>query len=439
MRSVNLAIALLGTMVFAISGCSSDVGEADLIWAMNVGGEGFVSIDGTEYVAEAYVTGGDIGRLETVKGSQDAPIYQSYRAGNVHIDYPVADGVYDLTLKFAEPDDIGGGERLFDAYAEDRIVIRALDIMASRDGKVRSALSVTIPNIDINDGVLNVRFEASVNEAVLNAVVLRRKGIVSKKGRLVWSDEFDVDGEPDLTKWSFNIWPARKVNDEDQAYTSRRKNVRIDDGRLIIEAHKEEFGNATYTSGRIHSAGKGDFLHGRFEVRARLPAGKGSWPAIWMLPSDPYRYSTTCEVGEDWQGSPTCDAWPNSGEIDIMEHVGYQMDHVHGTVHTKAYYWAEWEQRKGRFLANGVDQSFHVYALEWSPTDIRAFVDDTLYFVYTNENNGWQTWPFDQPFHLILNVAVGGMWGRSGGGIDDEIFPLRMEVDYVRVYELSGD
>ncbi len=206
------------------------------------------------------------------------------------------------------------------------------------------------------------------------------------------------------------------------------------DGVQVIEAKKEDFEGGSYTSGRVHSSGKGDFLYGRFEVRAKLPAGMGTWPAIWMLPSDPFKYATTCGEGKDWQGSSNCDAWPNSGEIDIMEHVGYQMDHVHGTVHTQAYYWAKWEQRKGRILVDGVDEDFHLYALEWTPDRIDIFVDDSLYFTYVNEKNGWETWPFDQPFHVILNVAIGGMWGRSGGGIDDDIFPVRMEVDYVRVY-----
>ena len=131
----------------------------------------------------------------------------------------------------------------------------------------------------------------------------------------------------------------------------------------------------------------------------------------------------------------TCDGWPNSGEIDIMEHVGYQMDHIHGTVHTKAYYWVMWEQRKGRILIDGVADGFHVYALEWSPERIDIFVDDAHYFTYMNEGRGWEEWPFDQPFHLILNIAVGGVWGRSGGPIDDSIFPQRMLVDYVRVYQ----
>lgn len=345
--------------------------------------------------------------------------------------------MYDITFHFAEPDEVSGGERVFDTLVEGEAVIRELDIMASRDGKIHSALTVTIPDVVIADGELNVRFEASHGEPVLSALVVRSKKPPRDDWELVWSDEFDATSL-DADKWSIEEWPARKVNDEDQTYTKRSKNIRLENGFLVLEAHKEELNNAAYTSGRIHSSGKGDFLYGRFEVRARLPAGKGSWPAIWMLPSNPYFYATTCEDGEDWQGSSSCDAWPNSGEIDIMEHVGYQMGHVHGTVHNEAYYWLKWEQRKGRILLHDVDTAFHVYALEWTPDRIDAYVDGTLYFTYMNENDGWRSWPYDQPFHLIMNVAVGGAWGRAGGGIDPSIFPLQMRVDWARVYRLQN-
>jgi len=414
-----------------------ETAKTDLIWAVNVGGPAYEGVDGIQYDAETSISGGSVGRMEMVKGSQDPFLYQSYREGDIEIAHPLPNGSYDVTLHFAEPANIAGGERVFGIVVEGKRVLENLDVMLFRDGKTISALTVTIPNASISDGELNVAFSQSVNEPILSALVVRSKNQARKNWQLVWNDEFDVDGAPDPSKWSANIWPARKVNDEDQAYTARPKNMRVENGLLILTAHKEDYDDANYTSGRIHSSGKGDFLHGRFEVRAKLPAGKGSWPAIWMLPSDPFRYATTCEAGEDWQGSSACNAWPNSGEIDIMEHVGYQMNHIHGTVHNEAYYWAKWEQRKGRIIVDGVADDFHVYALEWTPEEIRAYVDDTLYFVYINEKSGWESWPYDQPFHLILNVAVGGMWGRSGGGIDDDIFPLSMMVDYARVYQLA--
>ena len=411
--------------------------QTDLVWAINVGGPEYVGIDGTPYAAEESVSGGEVGTMENVKGSQDAFLYESYREGDIRVAHLIADGVYDVTFHFAEPEQFAARERVFDSLVEGRLVIDDLDVMLSRDGKVESALTVTVPNIEITDGELNIEFDASVAEPVLSALVVRSKNRPTPAWEMVWSDEFD--GETlDAGKWSPNIWPARKVNDEDQTYTPREKNLRVENGNLVIEAHKEDYEGANYTSGRVHSDGKGDFLYGRFEARAKLPRGKGTWAAIWMLPSDPFKYATTCEEGEDWQGSSTCNAWPNSGEIDIMEHVGYQMGHIHGTVHNEAYYWLKWEQRKGRILLDDVDTAFHVYALEWTPERIDVFVDDSHYFTYVNENTGWQVWPYDQPFHVILNLAVGGGWGRAGGGIDDTVFPQRMLVDYVRVYQRAA-
>ena len=410
---------------------------SDLVWAVNVGGPAYQGVDGTQYEAESSVQGGAVRNLEKIKGSQDEMLYKTFRQGDITVNRPIANGVYDLTFHFAEPEEIGNGERLFDTLAEGGVVIDDLDVMVSRDGKTKSALTVTAPNVEVTDGELSVEFVASEGEPVLSALTVRSKQRPQPAWSLVWSDEFDYEGAPDPEKWTIDEWPARKVNDEDQAYTARPENLRVSDGHLIIEALKEDYDGASYTSGRLHSQGKGDLLYGRVEARALLPRGKGTWAAIWMLPSDPFRYASNCEQGEDWQGSSTCDAWPNSGEIDILEHVGYQMGHVHGTVHSKAYYWVQWEQRKGRILQDDVDEAFHVYALEWTPDKIDIFVDDSLYFTYINEGTGWEAWPFDHPFHVILNIAVGGMWGRSGGGIDDSIFPQRMLVDYVRLYQAT--
>ncbi|MGB5689691.1 MAG: family 16 glycosylhydrolase [Woeseiaceae bacterium] len=421
-------------VLLVLVGCGPEPPATDLVWAVNVGGPAYIGADGTRYEADNGIQGGRVEQLKTVLGSQDAPLYFDFREGGIEIAREIDSGLYDITLHFAEPDEVSGGERVFDALIEGDVRIEGLDVMASRDGKIHSALTVTVPNVEVGDGELNIAFEATKGQPVLSALVVRSKKRPARAWRLVWSDEFDYQGPPDPERWEIDIWPARKVNDEDQAYTDREQNLRVTDGHLVIEAHLEDYDDAKYTSGRVHTAGKGDFLYGRFEVRALLPRGVGTWPAIWMLPSNPYRYATKCGEGEDWQGNPNCDAWPNSGEIDIMEHVGYQMGHVHGTVHNEAYYWAKWEQRKGRILLNDVDRKFHVYALEWTPERIDVFVDDTHYFSYVNEGTGWQAWPYDQPFHLILNLAVGGMWGRSGGGIDDDIFPQQMLVDYVRVY-----
>ncbi|OUS26407.1 glycoside hydrolase [Thalassotalea sp. 42_200_T64] len=319
--------------------------------------------------------------------------------------------------------------------AQGEVVIENLDVRQARDGKHHSALIRAATDINVNDGVLDIQLKAIAGKPILNAIVVRKKHVVANNWQLVWGDEFEQDGAPDTSKWNYDLWPAKKVNGEDQTYTSRAKNVRVENGKLILEAHKEQHAGAEYTSARLNSRGKGDFLYGRAEIRAKIPAGQGTWSAIWMLPSDPYKYSTSCAENEDWQGSETCDAWPNSGEIDIMEHVGFDMQNIHGTVHNKAYYWQNWQQRKSSIEGKNIDQQFHRYAVEWSPETITIFFDDSPYFFYSNEATGWKAWPFDHPYHVILNLAIGGMWGRAGGPIDDSIFPVKMEIDYVRVYE----
>jgi beta-glucanase (GH16 family) len=235
---------------------------------------------------------------------------------------------------------------------------------------------------------------------------------------LVWADEFDVDGAPDSTRWNYEVQDAGWVNDELQAYTMDSKNVRVEGGVLILEAHKESGEAPAYTSGRIHGSGKGDVLYGRVDVRAKLPAGVGSWPAIWMFPTWPWSYGD----------------WPDSGEIDIMEHVGHDLGVVHASVHTAAYNWPDGTQKTELTQVPTVSTEFHVYSLEWEEDELRVSVDGSQFFAFANEATGNDVWPFDQPFHLILNVAVGGIWGGNEG-VEPNDFPLRMEVDYVRVYE----
>jgi beta-glucanase (GH16 family) len=244
---------------------------------------------------------------------------------------------------------------------------------------------------------------------------------------LVWADEFDVPGLPDSTRWSFDVGGHGWGNQELQYYTARRlENARVEDGRLIIEAHREEWDGSEFTSARLVTKGKGDWTYGRFEARARLPSGRGTWPAIWMLP-------TERRHGEAY--------WPDNGEIDIMEHVGHEPDVVHASVHTKAYHHSIGTQRSASVHLPTARTEFNVYAVEWTAEEIRGFVNGQHHFTFRNERVGdiqtdYQKWPFDAPFHLILNVAVGGSWGGAQG-VDPGIWPQRMEVDYVRVYQRS--
>jgi len=242
--------------------------------------------------------------------------------------------------------------------------------------------------------------------------------------RLVWADEFDYVGLPDSTHWSYDVGGHGWGNGELQYYTDNRaENARVEEGHLTIEAHRETFGGKTYTSARLVTKGKADFTYGRFEARARLPSGRGTWPAIWMLP-------TGNSYGD----------WPDSGEIDIVEHVGFDPDVVHSTVHTRAYYHSIGTQRGRHVDLPTARSEFHTYAIEWTPEEIRGYVDDNHYFTFANERPtdpaaDFRQWPFDEPFHLILNVAIGGAWGGQKG-VDPDIFPTRLVVDYVRVYEM---
>ena len=247
--------------------------------------------------------------------------------------------------------------------------------------------------------------------------------------QLVWSDEFDYEGLPDSAKWSYEVGGHGWGNDELQYYTERRpENARVADGHLIIEARQEPFEGRDYTSARLVSRDKGEWTYGRFEARAKLPSGRGTWPAIWMLAAGT-TYSNTY--------------WPDNGEIDIMEHVGFDPGVVHASVHTRAYHHSIGTQKSAATSVPTAENDFHVYAVEWTSEEIRAYVDGEHYFTFENERltdggAGYQQWPFDQPFFLLLNIAVGGGWGGQQG-IDPDVWPQQMEVDYVRVYQQEGE
>ncbi|RYY36104.1 MAG: glycoside hydrolase family 16 protein [Sphingobacteriaceae bacterium] len=233
-----------------------------------------------------------------------------------------------------------------------------------------------------------------------------------------WADEFDYTGLPNTSKWTYDTGGSGWGNNELQNYTNRVDNASVADGKLSIVAKIENLGGMKYTSARVVSRGKGDFLYGRFEIKAKLPSGKGSWPAIWMLPTDR-------AYGD----------WPKSGEIDIMEHVGYDPNVVHFSTHTEAYYFKINTQKTAKKNIPTATSEYHLYRVDWTPYAIRGYMDGVKMFEFVNQNKDYTTWPFDKKFHLLLNVAVGGDWGGAQG-IDDTTFPNTMEIDYVRVYKM---
>ncbi len=293
---------------------------------------------------------------------------------------------------------------------------------------------------------------------------------ISDKWKLVWQDEFNGSGI-DLTKWQFEVNCFGGGNDEKQCYTDRPSNAFVEQGVLNIIALKESFSGPKaqdddpaynvkelktlpYTSARLRTKHQGDWTYGRFEIRAKLPHGQGTWPAIWMLPTH-WRYGS----------------WAGSGEIDIIEAVNLKTpsddadalpEQVETRVHGTLHYGRAWPDNvysgTAFNLPDGISPAddFHEYAIEWQKDEIRWYVDD-IHFA-TQQESGWYTQyineqgqlvtgdsgaPFDQQFHLIINLAIGGNWSANANekGIDDSIFPQKLLIDYVRVYQcdISAD
>jgi len=240
--------------------------------------------------------------------------------------------------------------------------------------------------------------------------------------KLVWADEFDQAGLPNASKWMFDTErnKAGWYNNERQYYSKDRlENAQVDNGLLTITARKEQLNNASdyggqaYTSARLLTRGKASWTYGYFEIRAKLPCGLGTWPAIWTL--------------------GTKGVWPDDGEIDIMEHVGKNKGKILGSGYTAFYNWPNGTGNTKETVVNDVCDAFHTYQLFWDQDQIAIGVDNKYYFQFLNPKNGdYKKWPFDQPQYLILNLAIGG---DLGGAVDDSIFPSKFEIDYVRIYQ----
>src|ERR1035437_93838 len=236
-----------------------------------------------------------------------------------------------------------------------------------------------------------------------------------KTWNLVWSDEFNYNGLPDEKKWICEEGFVR--NSEPQYYTKERlQNCRVADGNLIITAYKEDYKGAKYTSASINTKGIYGFTQGRVEVRAKLPSGRGVWPAIWTVGTN------SDQVG-----------WPSCGEIDIMEYWGHDPNDIHANVHTRDYNWTKGNGRGGNIIYDKPWEDFHIYAVEWYPDRLDFYFDDTMYYSCQKKGEGIGEWPFVAPQYLLINLAL--ISGEPG--IHDSIFPMEYLVDYVRIYNLK--
>lgn len=241
---------------------------------------------------------------------------------------------------------------------------------------------------------------------------------------IVWQDEFDVDGSVNSELWGFDIGTGAEIfgqpgwgNNEQQYYTDRPENIRVEDGMLHITARKESFEGSNYTSAKILTRGKFETTFGRFEARIQLPFGQGIWPAFWLL-------------GDDSGGEVI---WPQIGEIDIMEYRGQEPLVIHGSVHGPGYSAGQAVTDSYKLTDGRFDAEFYVFAIEWEQNSIKYYVDDVLYNEITPDDvNG--EWVFnDNSFYIIINTAVGGTF--VGPPSNQTPFPQTMKIDYVRVYQ----
>jgi beta-glucanase (GH16 family) len=233
--------------------------------------------------------------------------------------------------------------------------------------------------------------------------------------KLLWSDEFNYNGLPDTTKWNFEVGKA-KYNNEPQFFTKDPENVVCANGKLTITCRiKEVGGTKEYTSARMNTEGKFEVKHGRIEARAKLPEGRGVWPAFWMLGTN----------GD----------WPQCGEIDIMEYWGHDPNTIASNVHTGDYNHTKGTGRGGTTTFVDPWKDYHIYAVDWYADHLDFFFDDKMFYSCKSKGEGIGEWPFNAPEYIILNFALWNNWNGKPG-IDDTIFPQEFSVDYVRVYEL---
>lgn len=270
---------------------------------------------------------------------------------------------------------------------------------------------------EITDGNFTYNYTASGTKTYVVYVSAYNSGkfistsvtvTVTVASNLLWSDEFNIDGPPDSSKWNLQIWEPGFVNNELQSYTNRSKNIRVEGGSLKITAIREDYGTGKFTSGRIESNGKFEFTYGTIVIRAKVPTGVGTWPAVWMLGSN------IGAVG-----------WPACGELDILESVGKNLNQNHSSLHSPG--------RSGNTPDTGIikvpnsNTEFHIYKAEWTATTIKFYVDDVLYYTFQNSDK----FPFNKNFYLIANLAMGGVWG---GDVDPNFTSSTFEIDYIRVY-----
>ena len=335
-----------------------------------------------------------------------------------------------LTLSDDNNDNIyEGNVDLNDGDYEYVIVVSGPADNGSGWGQIINAPSLSSCDFNSSDSYYNYGFTIQNNDieqrycaGVCDAVCDENSsddGGDTETWQLVWSDEFNG---PDIddSKWNFEIGTGNWGwgNGESQYYTNRQENTFIQDGKLIIKALNEDYNGADYTSARMTTKNKGDWTYGKISSRIKVPNAGGTWPAFWMMP-------TNSVYG----------GWPNSGEIDIMEHYGCDNNHIHSTVHNNMYNWNGGIPPASYSAYTNATTDFHVYEVQWNENELNFYLDDEYLGTYFKSSSGWQQWPYDQNFHIILNLAIGSHFMACD--TEDGLFPQQLEVDYVRVSQLG--
>ena len=248
------------------------------------------------------------------------------------------------------------------------------------------------------------------------AFILLAQGDPKIGKKLVFDDEFNERGGVNQANWYYDN--NKPYNNEIERYTSSPENSSIQNGSLVISALKAD---GQVTSARLES--KKTWLYGYFEIRAKVPAGKGTWPAIWMLNDYLRKNDPNHKTG-----------WPRCGEIDIMENVGFDPPNFHFSLHSDNFNWMKKQQRTLVAAADHPTERYHVFGLDWEPTYITFYMDRKPVYHVQKNSDDYGDWPFREPFYMILNLAIGGSWGGQKG-VDDAMFPAKFYVDYVRIYQ----
>ena len=303
------------------------------------------------------------------------------------------------------------------AYANGDFITVTSENTTSATGTITVNVSAN-PSVEARSGSVTVMSGAARKTIAVNQAAAEKPAYNAPDGyTLVWQDEFDSGNELNSQDWTHEVKSAGWVNHELQNYVNHKTPggdlvTEVRNGKLHITCLKE---NGKIYSGRVYAQQKTGWKYGYIEASIKLPKGKGTWPAFWMMPVN-FR------------------SWPADGEIDIMEEVGYHPDYVSSSLHANAHVHSNNTQVTHEMKCEGAEGEFHTYAILWTSSNITTYVDGKVQLSYDNRGLGRDDWPYDDPFYVILNLAWGGDWGGAQG-VDESVLPVTMEVDYVRVFQ----